>query len=673
MLEKGRQISDYVLVGKIGHGGFGDVWLAEKRTPLSVSQFALKFFRPAEINAVEIETVRREIEVWQKISGLPNVISVIEADYVEDYIYIVSEYADGGSLQKWLLHHDGKAQTVEEAVKITLEILNGLDYLHRTGFVHRDIKPANILIRKGTFCLADFGVTREIKTHSITQHTAGTYNYMPPEAFNKSPTVSPATDIWAVAVIFQELLTGRLPFAQTDVPSLMYAILHEEPDQMFAAVPSPLQAVVAKALHKTREDRYASAQEMIDALKLANSEMPVASAPRVETIKVEKIVEETSPKLSDTTIYDESFIAPAKQAAAKQAVLPASETFAPLIAVPSNRLRRNKFLTAGIAAALLIALGGFFIAARFFAVSASDYFERGVACENGKDYECAVGNFGKAIEQQPDYVAAYKHRAAAHYVAGNFAQAIPDYNRALELAPNDVGSLYGRGTTFLNSGDFDRAIDDYTRAVALDASDAKSFYSRGLAFYRKNQYEQAIEDYNRAIELNPNYAEAFNNRGNAYDDAGKSKQAIADYTKAVELDENFALAYGNRGTSYARKGEYNRAVEDLNKSLAINPALASSYFNRANVYYLKKETEKALADYNKYIELTPTNSLAFSNRAAIFANKGNFAQAVEDYNRAVELAPNDAPNYQNRAAVYEKLGNREKAQSDRQKYNDLKR
>ena len=678
MLEKGRKIGEYILVEKIGHGGFGDVWLAEKRTPLSVSSFALKFFRPAETNEIEIQNVQREVEVWQKISGLPNVISVIEADYYEGYIYIVSEYADGGSLQKWLAARGGKAQSIEEAVSITLEILNGLDYLHRTGFIHRDIKPANILIRKGTFCLADFGVTKEIKTHSITLHTAGTYNYMPPEAFNKTPSVSPATDIWAVAVIFQELLTGKLPFSQSEIPSLMYSIIHGEPEEMPGNIPSQLKSIVKTALHKRREDRYASAREMIDALKEFQGGTIKSTA-----LPTDEIIAETTgqPIISDT-IVDESFSRTnfalknekSEQdlpfALPKHALPVNNLIFETIVAPKSRKTKRNNLVVA--AAALLIAAGGvFFIATNLFSTDAAEFFERGLNCAAKQDYECSINNYGKAIEIKPDYVEAYKHRAVIHYTNGDFQKAIPDYNRAIELNPNDAGSFYGRGTAFSNSGDYDRAIEDYTRAIELNPQEASYVYSRGLAFFNKKEYEKAIEEYDRAIKLNPNYSEAYNNRGNALDEQGKNDGAIKDYTRAIELDENFALAYSNRGTSYARKGNYNRAVEDLNRALEINPDLSTAYFNRANINYLRKDYDQALTDYNRFIELNPSNSLAFSNRAVILGNKGNYAQAIEDFNRAVELNPQDAESYYNRALIYEKIGNKEKAQSDRQRYNDL--
>jgi tetratricopeptide (TPR) repeat protein len=673
MLEKGKKIGEYILIEKIGHGGFGDVWLTEKRTPLSVSQFALKFFRPAETNKFEIQTVQKELEVWQKISGLPNVISVIEADFVEDYIYIVSEYADGGSLQKWLAANGGRAQTVEQAVQIILEILNGLDYLHRTGFVHRDIKPANILIRKGTFCLADFGVTREIKTSSITQHTAGTYNYMPPEAFGKEPAVSPATDIWAVAVIFQELLTGKLPFSQSEIPSLMYSILHDQPDEMPDDIPPQLKSIVRRALHKQREDRYSSAQEMIDVLKEFQSGAIENIEPQIE----KGIGIEPKEIISADTIVDDSFartnyvtnyVSVGEQS---KPAAPVDRSSQSTIVSPSRKTKRNNLFVAASAGLAIIVLGVFFVAMNLFSTSAAEFFERGLACATKQNYACAIENYSKAVEIKPDYAEAYKHRAAIYYQNGDFQKAIPDYNRAIEFNRNDAAAFYGRGVAFANSGDYERAIEDYSTAIELNPQDAKYVFSRGLAFFNQKEYEKAIAEYDKAIEINPSYAEAYNNRGNAFDEQGKNNQAIEDYTKAIELNENFALAYSNRGTSQARKGNYNRAVEDLNRALEINPNLAAAYFNRANIYYLKNDVEQALTDYNRYIELNPNNSLAFSNRAVIVGKKGNYAQAIEDFNRAVELNPQDAENYYNRAIIYEKIGNKERARSDRQRYNDL--
>ncbi|MBK8811544.1 MAG: SUMF1/EgtB/PvdO family nonheme iron enzyme [Acidobacteria bacterium] len=265
MLRSGTKIGDYILVEKLGSGGFGDVWKAEKRTALDVNHFALKFFRPRE-DGIDFEKIGRELAVWKQLRGLPHIISLIELDRFEDYVYVVCDFADGGSLETWLRNNGGKAPTHEAAVRIALEILTGLEKLHEKGFVHRDLKPDNVLIMNGTPCIADFGVSREIKTHSKATGTAGTMEYMPPEAFDKRPSVTPETDIWAVGVMLQRLLTGGLPYPQDDQPSLIAAILMSEPDPLPPDVPQSLRAIVGKALRKKREERFSTADEMRAAL-----------------------------------------------------------------------------------------------------------------------------------------------------------------------------------------------------------------------------------------------------------------------------------------------------------------------------------------------------------------------------------------------------------------------
>lgn len=267
MLRKGEKIGDYVLLDKVGSGGFGDVWKAEKRTRVDVNHFALKFFRPRDDN-FDFDKISKEVSVWKQLRGLPHIISVIELDQFDDYIYVVSDFADGGSLERWL-NKNGKASSVDDAVKITLEILTGLEKLHEKGFIHRDIKPDNILITNGSHCLADFGISREVKSHSKATSTAGTMEYMPPEAFAKSASITKQTDIWAVGVILQRLLTGRLPYPQDDQPSLIAAILYSDPDKMPESVPKAFHAIVDKALQKKREDRFPTAAAMYKALQAA--------------------------------------------------------------------------------------------------------------------------------------------------------------------------------------------------------------------------------------------------------------------------------------------------------------------------------------------------------------------------------------------------------------------
>jgi serine/threonine protein kinase len=265
MAKSNDKIGPYTLVNKLGRGAFGIVWLAEKRTLLTTTKVALKLTNDED---VDIEAIKNEAAVWVEASGHPNVLPIIEADVYDEQVAIVSEYAPDGSLANWMARNGGKAPSVEAAVKMTDGILAGLEHLHERKIIHRDLKPDNILLQKETPRLADFGIARILKTTKSHTQPTGTPWYMAPEAF--SGKRSEQTDIWAVGVILYQLLVGSLPFPQQDPPSLMYAILTQEPGPVPPHVPSPLKDVILRALHKDSSRRYESARMMRTALHDAN-------------------------------------------------------------------------------------------------------------------------------------------------------------------------------------------------------------------------------------------------------------------------------------------------------------------------------------------------------------------------------------------------------------------
>src|SRR5882672_4007660 len=165
MPEPTRKLGPYTLVSKIGLGGFGVVWLAEKRTAIATTKFALKLPRGEDI---DLDAFKQEAAIWIQASGHPNVLPLIDADIYDDQVVIVSEYVPDGSLAGWLKHNGGKAPSPEAAVEIMDGVLAGLAHLHERRIIHRDLKPENILLQRETPTLADFGIARVLKSGSYS-------------------------------------------------------------------------------------------------------------------------------------------------------------------------------------------------------------------------------------------------------------------------------------------------------------------------------------------------------------------------------------------------------------------------------------------------------------------------------------------------------------------------
>ncbi len=269
MFHSNDRIGPYTLVRVLGKGGFGEVWLAEKRGQFATTKFALKL--PLQEN-VDTNAIEQEASVWVQASGHPNILPIIEADAYDGQIVIVSEYAPDGSLADWLKGHGGKAPSLTAAIKMMDGILAGLEHLHARRIIHRDLKPANILLQGDTPRLADFGISRVLKTTQSTMSFAGTPLFMAPEAWRGKRNEQ--TDLWSAGVVLYHLLSGSYPFAGDDLYALIDAIRTDEALPLPASIPEPVRQVVANALKKDTSERLPTISAMRQALQEAMQPPP---------------------------------------------------------------------------------------------------------------------------------------------------------------------------------------------------------------------------------------------------------------------------------------------------------------------------------------------------------------------------------------------------------------
>ena len=259
----------YRIERELGAGGMATVYLAQdlKHDRL----VAVKVLRPELAAVIGAERFLAEIRTTANLQH-PHILPLFDSGAADSFLFYVMPFIEGESLRSRLARE--KQLPVGDAVRIATEVAGALDYAHRHGVIHRDIKPENILLHDGRALIADFGIALAASRAGGSRMTEtgmslGTPHYMSPEQAMGEREITARSDVYALAVVTYEMLTGDPPFTGSTAQAIVARVMTEPPRPLLPqrhTIPDQVEAAVLTALEKLPADRFASAAQFAAAL-----------------------------------------------------------------------------------------------------------------------------------------------------------------------------------------------------------------------------------------------------------------------------------------------------------------------------------------------------------------------------------------------------------------------
>jgi serine/threonine protein kinase len=284
----GRRVGPYQIQSKLGAGGMGAVYLAERVDNVFKKKVAVKILQPGT-GQRELQRFFQERQILAELEH-PNIARLLDGGSLDGLPYVIMEYVPGASLRT-LLAAQGTLP-LEQIVEITKQICAGLHFAHSKGIIHRDIKPDNIMVQETAGFLQvkilDFGIAKLTDAQEVAYKTStglifGTPKYMSPEQIQATAShqLDARSDVYSLGMVIYEMLTGQVAFAEPTWMQIAYHHVHTKPTRPSVRrpdlpIPPALERVVLRALEKDRAQRPPTALALAQELQAA---LPSAPAP----------------------------------------------------------------------------------------------------------------------------------------------------------------------------------------------------------------------------------------------------------------------------------------------------------------------------------------------------------------------------------------------------------
>lgn len=557
----GQTVSHYYVIEKLGEGGMGAVYLAED-THLA-RRVAIKF-----LTSTDRHYRARFLREARAVSSLSHAHIAAVFDYgetPEGQPYIVMELVRGKTISQ-LLQHDGL--TLSQTVEIAASVADALGEAHHHGIVHRDIKPSNVVVNeRGQVKVLDFGLAKQLfeepslsvdseartlySTRTRSDVIVGTPLYLSPEqAAGKK--VDGRSDLFSLGALLYECLTGQSAFSGDTLLEIGAQVIHvnpSPPSKINHTVPRELDRITMKALEKSVDARYQSADEMLKDLRNVQKSLPGDGRRTLATM---------SARSGRST--------PSSHALPTGALATLTQT-----------LRRPRLSLAALI--VIIVLSGLAIFALVHwwpsslhkpSAGAQAMYDLGVtALRNGAYYQ-ASNALEQATRADDEFALAHVRLAEAWTELDDSDKAKDELLRARALVP-DRSALATTDALYLDAigatvtRDYGAAIKAYGEIVRYSPNDAQVYVDLGRAYEKNDQPDKANENYTRAASLNPQLATAYLRAGVVHVRGGDTNGATAGFERAEALYkaqgnfEGVAEVQRQRGILFRGSGRYDEA------------------------------------------------------------------------------------------------------------------
>ena len=669
-----ESLGHYVVLGPIGSGGMGEVYVA--RDPKLGRKVAIKLL-PVRMSG-ERDTLTRFTQEARSASALnhPNIVTIHEVGASEGTPFIVMEYIEGQDLRTLI---NGGPLPVSKVLDIGAQIADGLAAAHERGIVHRDLKPENIMLtRDGFVKILDFGLAKIVApTSDDTENTLqlempgtnpgtilGTVGYMSPEQAT-GRRLDFRSDQFAFGAILYELVTGDAAFEGETAIDTLSAILHHDPQPVTRATaraPIQLSDLIRRLLAKAADDRYSSTRDLARELRLLRDRVVAEesgfhkSQPTpVPQKSVIAIVAAVVIAVVVTIVVLITRTPPGPTPPSTTAQVPAVKKYLAVM--------RFKDLTGDATGQLVVDGFAETLTARLAHYPAVQVMRPSASEPEPNDASKAARDLGANL------VLTGSMMRDGDRIRVTYTVIDPGTKREWrDLVEGSVTNLFGVQDDVADSVARNLDLGESAIRIALDPAVSQRRYLEALGHLRRYDKEESLDS---AIEIleelgaSPSVQAALARAYLGKFQITKQPQLAAAAGRAAEralegdpqsIDVNVTLGELRRQT-----GRYPEAVTAYLLVLSQQPSNADAVLGLAETYRASGDFKSAEAQYKRAIELRPNYWGGYSKLGGFYYTRSRYPEAIQQFQKVITLVPDSERGYNNLGAIYQRIGHYDEA------------